>query len=368
VCFSRAEVELIDHLAGFDNFGSRHDIAIVFEIEREVGDFYRGWDDEALEEGDPSLPPAVYDLDGQDQKPDEAEDKAGMTHRVLQELQAQQGQDSALDRQEAMGSRTQSPDQVDSPWNRRKSMPSVPPIPQTIPAIIRPRRNSSIQEPSPLARLFLRDLEGDDRAAKMRERRQSLVSLAMPTSQSQPSLSSVLSPIRRRQLKESRLSLSGIPTQSGAGWASAVEPRPRGLHLAKPSIAPIEEGKKMSFAAPPEQAPIAETPRLGSMISPRMEKFPGGVPFPTSRGIIPSGAGEASGEAGSIGRASDIEAAADQGLEGGQGLEVVSDMRDRLDAIDERQRRIEGMLESLLARADGYRSGSRGVDDVFDET
>jgi hypothetical protein len=151
-------------------------------------------------------------------------------------------------------------------------------------------------------------------------------------------------------MRENRKSISQIPVNEMMGNSSVPEVRPRGLHMSRPSIAPIEEGKKLTFTpiVSPEPSASGSGRKLGS----------GGVPFPSGRG---------GGEAESIGKASDIQAAAEREVPGELGVDV----RERLDAIDERQKRIEGMLERLLVRSGsirGRRGDVTGDDDVFDDT
>lgn len=313
-------VELTVSVAGFENFGSRRDISAVFEIEREVGSFYRGWD----EEDDPviQLPPAF--------DPEEDKDRGQLPTGQAVETNP----DSFLFPQSAPhpSSPSRIESNIDTPRSRHNSMPSARPSPQAPafqpgPMLARPRRNSSILEPSPLARLFVRSPDDSGLVDRMRERRQSLVS-ALAGSQSQPALSSILSPPKTRVKR-----LSQEISQPRSDPPS--EPRKR-LHAVRPSIARIDEGKALSFSG------RSDSPARGRNASPAK----GGVPFPRH------GESEISD---TIGKASEIQEIA--GVDQSEGEKI----NDRLAKIDSRQRRIERLLEKLVA-------GKDGDGDVFDDT
>lgn len=210
-------------------------------------------------------------------------------------------------------------------------MPSTHPSPQA-PAfqpapMARPRRNSSVHEPSPLARLFVRS-PGEAVADRLRDRRQSLVS-DLAVSQSQPALSSILSPAKNRPKP-----LSHRINQSTSGLPS--DPRQRHTHLARPSIVRIEEGKKLSFSS------RNDSPSRSRDASPAKAS----LPFPRH--------GESERE-GTIGKASDVQEmlAAEQPEN--------EKLSDRLGRILARQNRIESLLEKLVA-------AQSGDTDVFDNT
>lgn len=180
-------------IAGFDGFASNQDIGYVFEIEREVGSFYAGWDEEILDdieghlqdtlsEAHPSPQPEITDLSP---APDPT------------------------------------PPNVDEPRSRATSMPPNQPSPTSFPTgpRARPRRNSSIHEPSPLARLFVRSPE--------RPLRRIAHSL-LPGSSSQPSLVDILS-------------------RTVHARADSI-PMPRS---GRPSVPPIQEGRQ---AEPTDQS------------------------------------------------------------------------------------------------------------------
>lgn len=316
--------------AGFDNFGSRHDFDMVFEIEREIGSFYRGWDED--QEDDLQLPPAFDDEDI-DSPPDK-----------------DQGEMFA---QPTTAPLTASPSAVHFsreaeyviPRDRRNSMPSSSrqgsPIAASFPVrqlpAFRPRRNSSIHEPSPLARLFVR-ASGDqtDVIDRLRERRQSLIGLAMPASQSQPLLANLISP-RGRKLSHNRT--GSQPT--------APKPEEAKKPIPKPAFTPIEEGKKLSFATP-HRTPVPSRP--GSPALTGRSRSRGGIPFPNRDGSTSAGTTGTISGSGFIGKASDIEAR--ESDMGGSTIkrdeEEVVGWKERLDGIEEAQRRIEEMLEKLV--------------------
>ena len=290
-------------LAGFENFGSRADIGAVFEIEREVGSFYRGWDDE--EEQDLQLPPTFDAEDGKDSdSPEEAtNDQEAFSFAPPVPLSK---------------SPVRIEQEVEVPRSRRSSMPSARLSQRAVafpPA--RPRRDSVQFEPSPLARLFVRSPEKSSGIAdRLRERRQSLVNaLAMPISHSQPALSSILSPTRRDPQHGSQAPAPGetptIPAPS--------EPRTRYAHQARPSVARIEEGKKLSFRDRNDSPSRPRIPSQGTQIPPPNR---------------------------TIGKASDVELATTERTEvEGEDRETV---KDRLERLDRRQQRIERLLEQLV--------------------
>lgn len=231
-------------LAGFDNFGSKQDISAVFEIEREVGSFYRGWDEENLDE-ELQLPPAFEDdTPMADREMDfnlEAgkgpdSDPSALTSGGNVYLFPQSAPISASPRRVLSGNDDDGYDddegtvrgksqnvsfatdddqeaarrkRRDESRSRHNSMPANAPSPQAtsfpprnplLPYGNRPRRNSSIHEPSPLARLFVRgsgdysDLITD----RLRERRQSMVNPLLAMSQSyNTGLSGMVSPRNR---------------------------------------------------------------------------------------------------------------------------------------------------------------------------
>jgi len=197
------------------------------------------------------------------------------------------------------------------------------------PPMARPRRSSSIHEPSPLARLFLGSPDETGIVNRLRDRRMSLVN-AVSSSQSQPALSSILSPVRSRAKRFNQ----EIPQQRAN---PPPEPRQRLTHLSRPSIVRIEEGKKLSF--------------LGRDDSPsrNREAIPGkaNVPFPRRN--------DAEREE-HIGKASQVE----EMLAQKQDDESIGD---RLAGIDARQRRIEELLEKLVRAKEKVGEGTDDLDD-----
>lgn len=210
---------------------------------------------------------------------------------------------------------------LDSPRSRRKSLPSAQPSPQGVTfapgPMIRPRRNSSIHEPSPLARLFVRSPDDTGIVDRLRERRQSLVqSLGIPYSSSQPALSSIISPRNTR--------FHGHIRTNSQPQRIHPELPIRQSHRSRPSITPIEEGKRLSFSHHVEPSEASSS---------HQSRGPG-VPFPKSPEPDSS-----------IGKASEIAERVAEKVPGGSSEEVTA----RLDKIDQRQKRIEEMLERLVA-------------------
>lgn len=296
----------------------------MFEIEREVGDFYRGWDDD--EDQDIQLPPP-FDADEGKNSPDTEADQGANG--------GEGGEGGHLVPRSAP--QTSSPPQLDraseGPRQRHNSMPSPKPSPQPTafqPApMARPRRSSSIHEPSPLARLFVRSPDDLGLVDRLRERRMSLVN-AVSSSHSQPALSSILSPI---QTKNKRFSQQITVPSFGPGSSL---PRTRYSHLPRPSIGRIEEGKRLSFSGQ------NRSPSRSRKSSPGRAN----VPFPRTGGQFPEDR---------IAKASDVEQRTAV-----QHIEEES-VPERLANIDERQRRIEKLLEKLVEERG--RAGS----DVFDD-
>ncbi|ODN80904.1 hypothetical protein L202_03030 [Cryptococcus amylolentus CBS 6039] len=221
--------------AGFDNFASRSDLEAVFEIEREVGSFYAGWDDDLdLDEPDILLPPAFEDAFANESPEREgAEDEDGLGER--QDLFAPQSAPLT-----ASPSRLEH--QIESPRPRRNSMPSPHrAVNQAIPqqSSLR-RRNSSMHGPSPLAQLFVRSPESEG----LRGRRTSLA--GMVATSVQPAAPSVFTPPARKRGHSRSESFPATSTGDQSRYSTSSLPR-RGY--ARPSVAPITEGKTVSFAS-----------------------------------------------------------------------------------------------------------------------
>ena len=331
---------------------------MVFEIEREVGSFYRGWEDEGYEDG-AQLPPAFEDeSDDSPETPKESCEPSQTSGNEDSRSATSNGQEVLVWPQTAPMTASPARFESTSPRTRRDSTPagrptspeasSFPPRGNMIP---RPRRLSSIHEPSPLARLFVRG-SGDqsDIVEQMRERRQSLINFGFPSSQSQP----LFSPSHRRTKSHGRniapphFGSSGAagPTGSTGPTGADEEIRHRATHLPKPQITPIEEGKKVHFGSgdtTPEPGSRAQLPR------------PRGSGVPVSRQGDPSGGvvGGSQVSSGSthVGRASEIEAR-EAGISAGSGTSNEDQGRERavnerLDDIEKGHKRIEEVLARL---------------------
>ncbi|WVF65343.1 hypothetical protein IAT40_000069 [Kwoniella sp. CBS 6097] len=261
--------------AGFENFGSRRDIETVFEIEREVGDFYSGWDEDALDDQDFQLPPAFDTGSNSSTSPSDEEteterksspstpkkngltpptsagsntlifaNSAPMTSSPSQlEHGIQEGDDEAVGRSQQ------------SPRPRRSSMPSAERSPvidiRQPPPLPRPRRNSSIHGPSPLAQLFVARSPEVDRG--LHGRRNSLAGIALSTSH--PALSSVLGPNRRPRSHSksnpqppSLDEISGLQGGLGRGTPPHLQGRRQQTQFPKPAFKPIMESRQASFS------------------------------------------------------------------------------------------------------------------------
>ena len=378
--------------AGFENFGSKHDISLLFEIEREVGTFYRESEDD--EDGDIQLPPPFDDNDDDD----EATAMGTGTSTIMP--------DSAPF--------TSSPAKTTFSSPARpaftQSAPSGPPAPQRVngsaaAAVIggggptHRRRNSSIYEPSPLARLFVS--VPDDGPGGVRPRRQS-----MRASMSSRDFASHRSGVAGAgagsggsgsgpSSSAMATSYSISPSQSMGSTAARRQHSRNTSHpyasratgqIMQPSIpSTIQEGKRTDSSS-------GSTP-LGS--PPRRIKSPGpnsnGVPFPTG---VSSGNAETSEFGQMQGRrtrtrsAQSTQSAQVAGVEGERGgfgggeagermeephrieaarASEVGEMEEeeagqatqtmrRLKGIEDRQKRIEQLL-SALVEGKGFRTG-----------
>jgi hypothetical protein len=148
---------------GLDSFaGAGRDIDIVFEIEKEIGDFYRGWDDEgALEEEEdaPSDEDDLSKLAGTSPNPLEpvtpSATVAGTPLVPFPKL-SPDGMPRSATIPVTMGA---SPSGTDALKKRRGSLPNTDRAVDlsALASGFSPRkRRASIIEPSPLARLFVR--------------------------------------------------------------------------------------------------------------------------------------------------------------------------------------------------------------------
>ncbi|OCF32424.1 hypothetical protein I316_05850 [Kwoniella heveanensis BCC8398] len=275
--------------AGFENFGSRRDIETVFEIEREVGDFYRGWDEDALDDQDFQLPPA-FDTGNSSSSSSEEETErksspstpkragltpptsAGSNTLIFANSAPMTSSPSQLEHgvQEGDGGDISGQSQG-SPRPRRSSMPSAQRSPvidiRQPPPLPRPRRNSSIHGPSPLAQLFVARSPETDRG--LHGRRNSLAGIAL--SSSHPALSSVLGPNRRPRSHSKSNSqpptleeIAALPGGS-RGTPPHLQGRRQQTQLPKPAFKPIIESRQASFSNLMDQpdkvpAPAPTTP------------------------------------------------------------------------------------------------------------
>lgn len=263
---------------------------------------------------------------------------------------------------------------VSVPPGSSQASPVATSFPPRQPPASRPRRNSSIQEPSPLARLFVH-ANGDNAEIfdRLRERRMSLVGLAMPNSQSQPVPSSVVSP-RSKPRSHSRNFSQGL---QGLQPLSSLLPPPKKLQPSLLSQEPLSASKPDSQqtskskaddtirAAPRSLLPPAEEVKRSAIASPTLTPMRtpthsrpqspaptrskrGGIPFPGREGSTISMSGS-----GTIGKASEVEARQSDITPTSQmrNEEVERDWKERLDSMEERQMRIEDMLKRLVGDA-----------------
>lgn len=323
-----------DWIAGFEN--SRRDIGAVFEIEREVGSFYKGWDDDVdIEDAEQPLP--VLDLGENEDKADAADMEDNNTSQSI--LQAGDSNGTAP------GPFTSSPGPTDSFRQRRSSMPASP-SPRASPAAavfhpapaVRQRRNSSIHEPSPLARLFVSP-PAEAPPRRMRDRQQTMMqSLSMSSSGSQPLFPGAMSPTRRQHTRTRSI----LPLGERAAR--------KATHFAKPSVTTIDEGRKVSFRE--STTPSIPFPTSPQKTEPKL-KSPQRSRSPSIRDAF--GMGAEAGLSGSIGKASDVVE------ELRATLPAVRDpgWGDRLEKIEQAQARIEELLVKLV--------GSKACPEVFSD-
>ncbi|WRT69282.1 uncharacterized protein IL334_006266 [Kwoniella shivajii] len=266
--------------AGFDNFGNRRDIESVFEIEREVGDFYKGWEDDVFEESDFQLPPAAGDETSSSDEdeihkysnkdtpkkydPAQHQNATTPTRLMFADSATMTASPSRLEHGVETDQQSSSMDGVPTPRPRRSSMPSAPRSPnidirpqaQLQLPLNRPRRNSSMHGPSPLAQLFM----SPDTERMYHGRRNSMAGLALSTSH--PTLSSMLNPNRKQRQHTRSGSLSQPQPESaqsqpqsqqdnqvlGEGDIGHKVAARLKSNLPKPSFAPILESRQASFS------------------------------------------------------------------------------------------------------------------------
>ncbi|WWC63799.1 uncharacterized protein I303_106404 [Kwoniella dejecticola CBS 10117] len=305
--------------AGFDNFGNRHDIETVFEIEREVGDFYSGWDDDVFEESDFQLPPPVdstpssSDDEGQTLhvgKPESLSPVNGTTPtRLMFSDTGMTSSPSALEHDVESGKPPSEGVPSPKPPTRRRtsSMPSQPKSPnidirpryqstanqiqppaQAHGPITRPRRNSSMQihGPSPLAQLFMMASPENERLYHHGRKN------SMALSTSHPALSLMLGPNRRKTSLQPAQNVRSPPRANAAhnpqhqaseriaespskgddlGQKVASRLNKSNLALGRPAISPIIASRQASFSnataqsllgAPTSEGSITPTPTI----------------------------------------------------------------------------------------------------------
>ncbi|KAE8543604.1 hypothetical protein D1P53_000319 [Cryptococcus gattii VGV] len=355
--------------AGFDNFASRSDIEAVFEIEREVGAFYAGWDDEG-DESEVILPPAFDD------------DSPSMDIEAEMPGQGIVAFDStiAISKKRSSPPFTASPSrleqQLDGARPRRNSMPSPHRsyIQNSYQVPIH-RRNSSIHGPSPLAQLFVRGLEfepsGGRRAsmAGATGTGPQLAAFPMSGQLSKPRQSNLRSESFPESSKKEQSRHQHTPTNSLS--------RPNKSHIISPSITPVTEGKTVSFSSDlkdSEDDPVSDP--SSSTFGPKERNFAigrGGMPignreeskpplpsvktarFPTAFRGAQSSLGTVHGsrphtpnsQASDVAKASQVEVLA---LANPEDEALRQNMKEKLEEMDRRQRRIEQLLERLLGR------------------
>nr|XP_019010032.1 uncharacterized protein I206_05594 [Kwoniella pini CBS 10737]OCF48813.1 hypothetical protein I206_05594 [Kwoniella pini CBS 10737] len=286
--------------AGFDTFGSRHDIETVFEIEREVGDFYSGWDDDVFEESDFALPPPIdstptsSDDEGQTLRLGKKESSTPLSGATPTNLMfpdtGMTSSPSALEHNIESGKPPSEGVPSPRPPARRRtsSMPSQPKSPnieirpryqstaqQAQGQVTRPRRNSSMQihGPSPLAQLFMMASPENDRLYHHGRKN------SMALSTSHPALSSMLGPHRRKSsLQPSQNAKSPpkapLPSERIAesplkgddlGQKVASRLNKSNLALGRPAISPIIESRQASFSGVTSKSLVDSTASEGSI-------------------------------------------------------------------------------------------------------
>jgi hypothetical protein len=212
----------------------------------------------------------------------------------------------------------------------------------------RPRRNSSIHEPSPLARLFVRSPDGPDLGDRLRERRQSIVNaINMPSSSTQPTLSSVLSPMwNRRRSRADSQPLGEVPRRS---------------HASRPSVTRIEEDP----AGQGDESVVDPGPPPLTTRSVRFPRLDDGVGLGVKNGLIsPRDTQDMAMPGENVGteerkgaewgrkkaaKASEVEEALIERPE--EEREVGESVKKRLERLEEGQRRITELLEVLVGKA-----------------
>ncbi|KAJ9103807.1 hypothetical protein QFC21_002269 [Naganishia friedmannii] len=309
--------------AGFDSFaGAGKDIDIVFEVEREVGDYYAGWDDDGDMDGDRDDADTVLTGSSSDEddettikpiiKPSqpiqitESPSRPSVEPRDDHPEQSQpEGAPIPMPRSKTIDSPISPPPapQASSGRQRRQSSPAPSKIVgcSSLAAEGLPlrRRRDSIMEPSPLARLFVRS-PTEESGFPIGSRRQAgslSMSLAHP---------SHLAPYNfSERVRQRRQSLTPIDTFTLG---------------TKHPMGPIKEGQPTSFVERRKGSP-------GEEVAPPEDK---------------------------VAKATAVENA--------QATGQSPEINGRLSVIEDRQKRIEDLLQQLVRTAEAKFTGppSRG--------
>ncbi|OWZ75703.1 hypothetical protein C365_06273 [Cryptococcus neoformans Bt85] len=363
--------------AGLDNFASRSDIAAVFEIEREVGAFYAGWDDE-VDESEIFLPSA-FDGDPRSMNHEDETSDQGITafDSAIAPSKKHSSPPSPASSLTASPSRLEH--QLDSPRARHNSMPSSHrSYIQNANQVPMRRRNSSIHGPSPLAQLFVRGLEPDalmGRRASMAGAIGSGPQLAAP-----PVFGSPSKPRRSHFRSESFPEFPRKEQDLHQHTQTNSLSHSNKSHLTNPSIATITEGKSVSFSS--DLKDLEDDPMCdpsGSIAGRREDNLDvghGGMPignkeevktFPPSvktarfqtafpGAYSPLGTVDGSRphtpnpQASNVAKASQVEVLA---LARPEEEALKQNMKEKLEEMDRRQKHIEQLLERLLGHFEG---------------
>ncbi|KAJ9092239.1 hypothetical protein QFC19_008776 [Naganishia cerealis] len=302
--------------AGFDSFaGAGKDIDIVFEVEREVGDYYAGWDDDGDIEGDRINADQALTTSSSDED-DETTIKASQPIQIaespsrprikpqdnLTDSPQRENSPIPLPRSKTIDTTLSHPParQEDSVRRRRQSSPATTKVVARNSLVAEGlpprRRRDSIVEPSPLARLFVRSPteESGMPIGSHRHAGSLSMSLAHPSNLTPHNFNE-----RQRQRRRSLL-----PTDTFSIGA-------------KHPIIPIREGRQASFTALRDPSPTEEDVPQKDVVA----------------------------------KATAVENA--QATAGPPGMES------RLVDIEHRQKRIEELLQQLVRTAGGESTGQQ---------
>jgi hypothetical protein len=234
--------------AGFDSFaGAGKDIYVVFEVEREVGDYYAGWDDDGDIDGDRVDPdrPRTSGTSSGDEDDDETTIKASQPIQIAESPNrnriaspdeantppnAHEGTSIPFPRSNTIDvAQKQPPSKEGGSGRRRQSTPAtskqvaMAAVSGVDGPVATRRRRESIVEPSPLARLFVRS----------------------------PTEDSTVQPGLRRHLGSLSMSLAHPSHFGSNAFNERLKQRRRSLapteDLDKFTIIPIKEGEPSSF-------------------------------------------------------------------------------------------------------------------------